>query len=159
MPQYNHDNLGPCFTALDDKIRTLLETVIPSKCISIPLHLVERSLWTGTVTNDEHFKNSAFFLAVSARIGIDEIIKRVPQLVKISPTDEIQNLIRLALPGLTLRHTPSPPAAITFKLNNQYFALNQTGRLWERIVQSRNISLFIPPDIVEAQPELLVVLQ
>ena len=35
------------------------DTVIPSKCISIPLRLVERSLWTGTVTNDEHFKNSA----------------------------------------------------------------------------------------------------
>ena len=34
-----------------------------------------------------------------------------------------------------------------------------TGRLWERIVQTRSFSLFIPPEIAEAQPEILVVLQ
>ncbi len=159
LPAYDHNNLGVCFTVLDEKIRNLLETVIPSKCISIPLRVVDKSLWAGTVTNDEYFKNSSFFLAITAKMGVDELIGRVPQLVKVSPSDEIQNLIRLALPGITLRHTPSPPPAITFKLNNQYFALSQSGRLWDRITQSRNISLFIPPEIVEAKPELLVVLQ
>jgi type VI secretion system protein ImpJ len=159
LPLYDHDNLGPCFTALDQKIRALVETVIPSKCISIPLRQVERSLWTGTITNDEYFRNTAFFFAVSANIGVDELISKTPQLVKVSPPDEIQNLVRLALPGVTLRHAPTVPAAITFKLNNQYFTLNQNGKLWERIVQSRNISLFIPPEISDAHPELLVVLQ
>jgi predicted component of type VI protein secretion system len=43
-------------------------------------------------------------------------------------------------------------------MNNQYFSLNQTGRLWDRIVQTRNFSLFIPPEIADAQPEILVVL-
>jgi hypothetical protein len=36
--------------------------------------------------------------------------------------------------------------------------LNQAGRFWERIVQSRSISLHIPTEFVEAKPELLVVL-
>jgi len=160
VPRYDHDNLGPCFTALDQKLRGLVETVIPSKCITIPLRQVERSLWTGTVTNDEHFRNTTFILALSASIGVDELIGKTPQLVKVAPPDEIQNLVRLALPGVSLRHISSNlPPAITFKMNNQYFTVNQSGRLWERIVQSRNISLFIPPEIVEAQPELLVVLQ
>lgn len=159
LPRYDHDNLGPCFTALDQKVRALVETVIPSKCISIPLRQVERSLWTGAITNDEHFRNTAFFLALKANIGVDELIPKTVALVKVAPPDEIQNLVRLALPGVLLRHEPNVPAAITFKLNNQYFTINQGGRLWERIVQSRNISLFIPPEIVDAQPELLVVLQ
>ena len=159
LPRYDHDNLGPCFTALDQKIRALVETVIPSKCITIPLRQVERSLWAGSVTNDEHFRNTAFYLAISANIGVDELISKTPQLVKVAPPDEIQNLVRLALPGVTLRHATNIPPAITFKLNNQYFTINPSGRLWERIVQSRDISLFIPPEIAEAQPELLVVLQ
>jgi hypothetical protein len=86
-------------------------------------------------------------------------ILRVPQLVKISPSDEMQNLVRLALPGVTLRHAPAPPSAISFKLDNQYFSLNQSGRLWDKITQSRNISLHVPSEIADAKVELLVVLQ
>jgi type VI secretion system protein ImpJ len=158
LPAYNHDNLGFCFTALDQKIRDFLETVIKSKCISIPLRLIERSLWNGAITNDDYFKNSTFVLGVNARVGIEEIIGKVPQLAKVAPPDEIQNLIRLALPGVTLRHAPTPPPAVPFKMGNQYFLLNQNGRLWERIVQSRSLSLFIPPEIADARPELLVIL-
>ena len=159
LPQYDHRHLGPCFTALDEKIRGLLETVIRSKCVSIPLRVLERSLWTGTVSNDEYFKGGGFFLSVNAKIDVGELIKKVPDLVKIAPSDEIQQLISYALPGVKLRHEPRAPSAITFKLNNQYFALNQTGRVWDRIVQTRSFSLFIPPEIAEAQPEILVVLQ
>jgi type VI secretion system protein ImpJ len=159
LPDYEHADLGRCFRLLDEKIRTLLETVIPSKCVSIPLRLVDKTIWAGTVTNDEYLRNSQFFLAVGAKMGVDDLIKRVPQLVKISPSDEMQNLIRLALPGVTLRHTPAPPPAISFKLDNQYFSLNQSGRLWDKITQSRNISLHVPSEIADAKIELLVVLQ
>jgi type VI secretion system protein ImpJ len=159
LPSYDHRKLGPCFTALDDKIRGLLETVIRSKCVSIPLRLLERSIWTGTVSNDEYFKTGSFYFAVNAKIDVSELIKKVPDLVKFSPSEEIHQLVNYALPGIKLRHEQTPPGAITFKLNNHYFSLNQTGRLWERIVQTRNFSLFIPPEIAEAQPEVLVVLQ
>jgi type VI secretion system protein ImpJ len=159
LPDYDHDNLGRCFRLLDEKIRNLLETVIPSKCVSIPLRLIEKTIWAGTVSNEEYLHDSQFFLAVGAKMGVDDVIKRVPQLVKISPSDEMQNLIRLSLPGMTLRHVPAPPSAITFKLDNQYFSLNQTGRLWDKITQSRNISLHVPSEIIDAKIELLVVLQ
>jgi type VI secretion system protein ImpJ len=159
LPDYDHDNLGRCFRLLDEKIRNLLETVIPSKCVSIPLRLIEKTIWAGTVSNEEYLHDSQFFLAVGAKMGVDDMIKRVPQLVKISPSDEMQNLIRLSLPGITIRHAPTPPPAISFKLDNQYFSLNQTGRLWDKITQSRNISLHVPSEIVEAKIELLVVLQ
>jgi type VI secretion system protein ImpJ len=158
LPSYDHRRLGSCFTALDEKVRGLLETVLRSKCMSIPLRALERSLWTGTVSNDEYFRDGGLFLALNARIDVGELIKKVPDLVKISPSDEIQQLISYALPGVKLRHEPRAPSAITFKMNNQYFSLNQTGRLWDRIVQTRNFSLFIPPEIADAQPEILVVL-
>jgi type VI secretion system protein ImpJ len=159
MPDYDHDNLGRCFRLLDEKIRNLLETVIPSKCVSIPLRLTDKSIWSGTVTNEEYFGDTQFFLAVGAKMGVDDLIKRVPQLVKISASDEMQNLIRLSLPGITLRHAATPPPAIRFTLDNQYFSLNQSGRLWDRITQSRNISVHVPSEIVDAKIELLVVLQ
>lgn len=157
LPQYDHDDLGPRFTALAEKIRGLLDTGIPVNCVSIPLRLVEKSLWTGTVSNDDYF-HANFFLAINARIGADELIAKVPDRVKIADPDELQSLLQFALPGLRLRHEQNLPSAITFKLNNQYFTINQSGRVWDRIVQSRNISVFIPPDIAEAQPEILAVI-
>jgi len=159
LPPYDHDNLGACFTALDGRIRLLLETVIPAKCVPIPLRLTDKLIWSGTVAEDHYFKNSQFFLAVSARMGVDDLIKKVPQLVKLSSSSEIQRLVRNALPGVTLRHAPAPPAAIPLKLDNQYFSLNQSGIVWEGINKSRSVSLFVPGELVDPKMELLVVLE
>ncbi len=159
LPDYDHDDLGRCFTLLDKEIRDLMETVIPSKFVSVPLEVKDRFIWGGTVTEDRYFRDSQFYLAVSAKIGVDDIIRKVPQLVKISSQDDIQRLVRNALPGLLLRHTPVPPSAIPIKLDNQYFALNQGGDLWNAMMLSRQIAVHAPGEIVEPKMELLIVLE
>jgi type VI secretion system protein ImpJ len=159
LPDYDHEDLGRCFTLLDEKIRDLMETVIPSKFVSVPLEVRDRFVWGGTVTEDQYFRDSQFFLAVSAKMGVDDLIRKVPQLVKISSSDDIQRLIRNALPGITLRHTPVPPPAIPMKLDNQYFALNQSGDLWNMITLSRQIAVHAPDEIMEPKMEILIVLE
>ncbi len=159
LPDYDHDDLGRCFTLLDEKIRDLMETVIPSKFVAVPLELTDRFIWSGTVTEDQYFRNSQFFLAVSAKIGIDDVIRKVPQLIKISAQDDVQRLIRHSLPGLTLRHTPTPPAAIPVRLDNQYFSLNQGGPLWDAMILSRQIAVFAPGEIVDPKMEIIIVLE
>ena len=54
LPDYNHDALGNLFHLLDEKIRELLETVIPSRFVPIPLELVDRFVWAGKVTEDQY---------------------------------------------------------------------------------------------------------
>jgi len=159
LPDYDHDDLGRCFTLVDDKIRYLMETVIPSRFVAVPLELRDRFIWSGTVTEDQYFRNSQFFLAVSAKMGVDDLIRKIPQLIKIASQDEIQNLIRNALPGIPLRHTPVPPAAIPIKLDNQYFSLNQHGPLWDAIMLSRQMAVHVPGEIVEPKMEIIIVLE
>jgi len=159
LPDYDHNNLGRCFTMLDEKIRELMETVIPSKFVPIPLAPRDKFVWSGTVTEDQYFRNSQFFLAVSAKMGIDDLIRKVPQLVKVSAPDEIQNLKQNFMPGLTLRHAAVPPAAIPTKLDNQYFTLNQAGPLWDAIMLSRQIAVHAPGDIVDPKMEIVIVLE
>jgi len=159
LPDYDHNDLGRCFTLVDDKIRELMETVIPSKFVAIPLEMRDRFIWSGTVQEDQYFRNSQFFLAISSKIGIDDLIRKVPQLVKISSQDDIQRLIRNALPGVTLRHAPVPPAAIPMKLDNQYFSLNQSGSLWDAMVLSRQIAVHAPGEIVDPKMEIIIVLE
>jgi type VI secretion system protein ImpJ len=159
LPEYDHDNLGLCFTELDLRIRDLLETVLPSKCIPIPLVLTDKLVWSGSVPDDQYLKNSQFFLSVSARLAVEEIIGKFPRLAKVSSPAEIQRLVRNSLPGISMRHAPSPPAAIPLKLDNQYFSLSQSGALWEGVTQSRTVSVFVPSEIADPKMELLIVLQ
>jgi type VI secretion system protein ImpJ len=159
LPDYDHNDLGRCFTLLDRNIRDLMETVIPSKFVAVPLEPRDRFIWGGTVPEDQYFKDSQFYLAVSASMGVDDIIRKVPQLVKISAQDDIQRLVRSALPGLTLRHAPVPPSAIPIRLDNQYFVLNQGGQLWDAIKMSRQIAVHAPGEIVEPKMEVLIVLE
>ena len=159
VPDYDHDNLGRCFAELDEKIRMLLETAIPSKCIVVPLRAVEKSVFAGQITDEQYFKKTQFFLAAGAQMGMDDLIKQVPKLLKVSPSAEIHRLVRNALPGLTLRHTPVPPAAIPVKLDRQYFALNQSGILWDGIVKSSQVAIFVPDEIQKPELELLIVLE
>jgi type VI secretion system protein ImpJ len=159
LPDYDHNDLGRCFTLLDQNIRDLMDTVIPSKFVSVPLQVRDRFIWSGTVSEDKHFRDSQFYLAVSARMGVDDIIRKVPQLVKVSSTDDIQHLVRNALPGLPLRHIPVPPPAIPIKLDNQYFALNQAGDLWNSMTLSRQVAVHAPGEIVDPKMELLIVLE
>ena len=159
LPDYEHADLGKCFTLLDSKIRDLMETVIPSKFITVPLEMRDHFVWSGSVTEDRYFRNSQFFLAISSRIGIDDLIRKVPQLVKISSQDDIQRLIRNALPGVSLRHSPVPPPAIPMKLDNQYFSLNQSGSLWDAIMLSRQIAVHVPGEIADPKMEIIVVVE
>jgi type VI secretion system protein ImpJ len=43
------------------------------------------------------------------------------------------------------------------RLDNQYFQVNQTGPLWERVVMARRIAVHAPGEIVEPKMEVVVV--
>ncbi len=157
LPDYNHDDLGPCFALLDARVRDLMEVVIPSKYRAIPLTLKDRFIWSGTIDDDNLFKNTRFYLAVSANMGVGDIIQKVPQYLKVADPEDLDRLVRTAVGGLGLLHTQVVPQAIPIKLDNQYFQINQTGPLWDRILLSRRIGVHAPSEIVEPRMEVVVV--
>jgi type VI secretion system protein ImpJ len=157
LPDYDHDNLGPCFRALDAHIRGLMETVIPSKYVSIPLTLTDRFVWSGSIQDDTLFKTGQFYLAVSAKMGVGDLIQKVPQFLKVAAPDDMERVVRNALAGVTLLHTQVVPQAIPTKLDNQYFQINRTGPLWDRVVMSRRIAVFAPGEFVDPKMEVVVV--
>ncbi len=157
LPDYDHENLGNCFTLLDARVRDLMETVLPSKYRAIPLTLMDRSIWSGTVDDDNLFKNSQFYLAVSANMGVGDLITKVPQYIKMAASDDLDRLVRFAIGGLPLHHKQVVPSAIPVKLDNQYFQVNQSGPLWDKIVLSRRIGVHAPGEIVDPKMEIVVV--
>jgi type VI secretion system protein ImpJ len=157
LPLYDHRELGPRFTDLDDKLRFLLETVIPSNFVSLPLRYTSASIYATAINDDKYLHNTKMYLAVNAEMPEGELISKAPQLIKPCSATHLEHLVRNALPGLSMRHV-IPPTAIPVKLNYQYFSLNQDGPCWEAIRRSRNFATWVPSDFPNPQLELIILL-
>lgn len=109
LPVYDHDNLGPCFTDLDEKLRLLLETVVPSNFVSLPLKLVQPAIYAASIDQDKYLLNTKMYLAVNAEMNQGEVISKTPYLIKVCSANHIEHLVRQALPGVPLTHVATPP--------------------------------------------------
>ena len=158
LPVYDHAELSTVFTDLDEKLRTLLNTLFKENVVSLPLKQVSNSIYATAVDQDKYLTNTRMYLAISADVSEDTIIRRVPQVVKTCSATHIDQLINAALPGITLTHLSSPPSAIPIKMKYQYFSLNQSGAAWETVARARNFAAYVPGDIVNPQMELVILL-
>jgi type VI secretion system protein ImpJ len=158
LPLYDHLNLSKVFTDLDEKLRLLLETVVPTNVVSLPLKHVNHTIYATAIEQDKYLNNTRMYLAISAEAAEDSIIRKVPQMVKVCSATHIEQLISNALPGVTLTHLPNPPSAIPIKMKYQYFSLNQSGAAWESVTRARNFAAHVPGDFPNPQMELLILL-
>jgi type VI secretion system protein ImpJ len=158
LPSYDHDDLGTCFTALDETLEYLLDTVVPSNFVSLQLKLIRPSVFATSLADDRYLTGTKMYLAIRAEVGEADLIQKIPQLIKVCSATHVEHLIRQALPGVTLTHSVSPPSTIPVKLNYQYFSLSQSGLAWEAIGRARNLAAYVPGDFPGAQLELIILL-
>ena len=155
---YDHSNLGGVFSDLAEKLRLLLETVVPSNVVSLPLKQTGNSIYATAIDQDKYLSNTRIYLAISSDAGDETVIRRVPQLVKACSATHLDQLISNALPGIVLNHIPNPPSAIPVKMRHQYFSLSQSGAAWETVPRARNFAVYVPAEIPNPQMELVILL-
>jgi type VI secretion system protein ImpJ len=158
LPAYDHGSLGKCFPDLEKKIMFLLETVIPVNYISLPLKLVQPSLYATSIHDDKYLHDCRMYLAVSADISDSELISRAPAAFKVGAAGNVDEMIRQALPGLKITYLASPPPEIPVKLKYKYFSLELTGKVWEGVQRARNLAVYVPSDFPQPQLELVILL-
>ena len=158
LPVYEHERLDHCFATLEKQIRDHLELVIPTNVISIAIEQTAEYFYSGSIRDERCVGRSTWLLGIRAAMGEVDLITRAPQLVKICSEKFIAELVKRAMPGLALAHTASPPAAVSQRAETQYFLINRAGPIWDNIVQTRGIGIYVPGDIPKPEIDLLVVL-
>jgi type VI secretion system protein ImpJ len=156
LPEYDHGRLSDCFSTLDAQVREMLETVVPSNHASLPLRMTEPAVYAAALDQERYLQASQVYLAIHADVKPDELLRRVPQLLKISSADQIDRLIKRALAGVALSHVANPPSALPVRLEYQYFALEMTGPDWEAIKVARNLAVYVPSDLPNPRLELIL---
>lgn len=155
--RYDHQDLYGTFSQLAALIRDLLETVIPTRCVPIPLERTRESLYIGRIEDERLLKEAGFFIGVRAQMPESKLIDSVPRLVKIASRDEIEIVIGSGLPGVTLTHASPPPAPIPTRVGFHYFALDSIAPYWEAIRGSKAIAVYLPDEIPDEKIEMYAV--
>jgi type VI secretion system protein ImpJ len=157
LPKYLHANPTATFTELDRKLRVLLETVIPTRCVPIPLERTKESLYIGRILDDRLLTQAEFYLGVAAKMPETQLIERVPRKSKIASVDTINYLLGQALQGIPLVAAPTPPGPIPVRVGFKYFRLEKLGNYWNAISAARNICLYFPAEFPDLKLELFAV--
>ncbi len=155
--KYDHDDLYFTFSNLSAQLRQLLETVIPSRCVAIPLEKTRDTLYVGRIDDERLLKEAGFYLAVRAQMPESKLIEGVPRVVKIASRDVIDSVIGSALPGVVLTLASPPPAPIPARVGFKYFQLDSIGPYWNGIAGSKVISVYVPNEIPDEKLELYAV--
>jgi len=158
LPSYEHDNLSGCFTRLDAQVRELLETVVPATTVSLPMKLVQPSVYAAALDQDKYLVAPQIYLAMTVDGRGVDVAGRAPHLVKVGAAGQLDTLIRQALPGVPLTYVPNPPSAVSVKVNHSYFLLQRSGAEWDAIARARNVAAYVPAEFPNAQLELVVIL-
>ena len=157
LPSYRSDDLFGSFDELIKKIRELMEVVIPTDHVSIPLEKVNATTWTGRLPADPELDHAQYFLALCGAPPAGTSPAELIRGLKMASSDAIKVVIRAALPGVELRHVPRPPPSVPSRADANYFLVTPQGEYWRQVLQSRVLALHLPEPLGGLTPELVAV--
>jgi type VI secretion system protein ImpJ len=159
LPSYDHRNPGPAFRALDAHIRKHLEIVVPSNTVTLHFQPFEPYIHAADVTDERCLRRARWIFGIRSALGESDLLKMTPRLVKVCSTKFVPELVRRALPGMTMTHLPVPPTAIRAEADMQYFSVETAGPCWEHILQTRKVGVYIPGEISRPEFDLTVIVE
>jgi type VI secretion system protein ImpJ len=159
LPGYDHEQPGPAFARLDAVLHDLVDMVISSKYLAIPLaqDAARPSYFEGKLPTDAIGPKALLCLGVQADLPALELVALAPARFKVGAPDDVSRLVASALPGVELTHLPQVPPAVPVRPSTYYFALQGRGQLYQNMLQAQTVSVYAPSGIRELSLELFVI--
>lgn len=142
-PPYRHHDLQSTFVPVMDELRQLLTTVLEQNAIQLALSKPKFGVYAARRPDLALLDSAVFVLAVNAQVPPDVLRNQFPPQVKIGPAEEIHQLVRAALPGISIHPLPVAPRQIPFHSGFSYFELNKQSELWKKMSSSGGFAIHI----------------
>jgi len=158
-PAYDHDHLEPSFAPLIRDVQEFLSISFGRRAIR--LEIVERreNAFVSTIRDRSLFRNATFVLEVAAGRPLIEIQMQFPNLFKLGPNTKMNEIVHANLPGVPLRHLPTPPPQIRAITDHVYFYLDRKSPLWAEFSTASSIGMHFSGDWPDLQMDLWAVLE
>ncbi|MEQ1620944.1 MAG: type VI secretion system baseplate subunit TssK [Methylococcales bacterium] len=153
FPDYKHDDLKASFIPLIDELRNLLSMVLEQNAVQLPLAEPKPGVYVAKRPDLPLLEGAIFVLAAKAQVSSELIRSHFPPQVKIGPVEDIQQLVRSALPGIAIQALPVAPRQIPFHAGYSYFELNKQSELWAKMSVSGGFAIHVGGSFPELELE------
>ncbi len=161
VPSYDHDRPEGTFHALDRFIRQHLEVTLPTTCEKVEIKQRNLpSVYTGSVRDEMMQDDAQWILGVRSKEALARVVNAASTKVKFSSKADLPMLVRTSgMAGLKLEHLTRPPRELAPRVGWEYFLIKRTGSLWPAIQDSKEIGIWVPDELLQAELELTVVMR
>jgi type VI secretion system protein ImpJ len=153
FPDYKHDDLKTSFMPLIDELRGLLSMVLEQNAVQLPLAQAKPGVYVAKRPELTLLDGAIFVLAAKAQVSSELIRSHFPPQVKIGPVEDIQQLVRSALPGISIQALPVAPRQIPFHAGYSYFELNKQSEMWAKLSVSGGFAIHVGGNFPELELE------
>lgn len=154
LPPYEHDNLRGCFEPLFDLLQSMLSAVFDRSALQLPLQQAGPGAWVSTIADRNLYQHGFFYLAVRAAATGEEVRQSFPSLAKVGAVEKMRQIVDNALPGVPLRHTPTPPPQLRVLPGYVYFELDRGAPDWRDFASATALGLHVAGDWPDLRLEL-----
>ncbi|GGL15891.1 type VI secretion system baseplate subunit TssK [Caulobacter rhizosphaerae] len=154
FPSYVHEQLQLTFEPVFEVLQAALSAVFDRSAIQLPLQVAGPGAYTSRITDHNLYKTGYFYLAVNARASLDDIRGRFPAIAKIGAVQKMREIVDSALPGVPLRHTPTPPPQLRVIPGYVYFELDRSVPDWRDFANAAALGLHVAGEWPDLKLEL-----
>lgn len=154
LPRYDHENPQICFDPVFDLLQSMLAAVFERSAVQMPLENAGPGAYVSKIVDHNLYKTGYFYLAVSAASPVEEIRGLFPQVAKLGPVQKMRQIVDSALPGVPLRHTPTPPPQLRVLPGYVYFELDRGVPDWAEFATAPALGLHVAGDWPQIKMEL-----
>jgi type VI secretion system protein ImpJ len=154
FPAYKHEDLQLTFEPVFDMLQSALSAVFDRSSQQLPLEEAGPGAYLSRITDHGLYQTGFFYLAVKASASSDEIRGRFPAIAKIGAIQKMRQIVDSALPGVPLRHAPTPPPQIRVLPGYVYFELDRSAPDWRDFATAPALGLHVAGDWPDLRLEL-----
>ncbi len=152
---YDHEDLEGTFSLAYDTLQSELSQMFEQSAGQLKLEQVGPGAYTGVITNHALFTTCNFYLAVSARVPLEELRARFPSHVKVGSILKMRQIVTSSLAsGIGITAQPTPPPQIRVLPGFVYFELDRAAADWRDLSTAPAVGLHVAGDWADLKLEL-----
>jgi type VI secretion system protein ImpJ len=152
---YVHENLQATFEPVYELLKEELSALFDRSAEQMQLERAGPGAYTAIIHNHALFSTANFYLAVSARMPLEELRARFASHVKIGSVLKMRQIVSSSLAaGVGVMHTPTPPPQIRVLPGYVYFELDRSAADWRDFATAPALGLHIAGEWPELKLEL-----
>jgi type VI secretion system protein ImpJ len=97
-----------------------------------------------------------YYLVVETDAAPEQVVADLENMAKLSSSKYLELLIAQSLPGIQIRHIANPPSELPRRSMGVYFSINHKNRLWQKVLEEKNLALSWDTRPEDARIELMV---